>query len=176
MNPDELREHHRRRVKQYYYQTIHSLSQSREIVRQLTDQHRQLVEQLQASEHCDGNALRRYTEVTALGNQLRQEKRRFMELLEEHEKRQDRLMTLSREVNRNHVSVDTMQHNVLFLIDSAHVIADEPSQLSHPIDLVPPSHVDRLRTHHMRQVRRYPTLAGQRLVHFHEHQRARMER
>lgn len=107
MNQAELRERQRKRVKQRYYHTIHSLSHSRGIVQQLTDQHQLLIEQQQqtaVASPARDHALRRYTEATALADQLRQEKRRLVELIEEREKLQDRLMTLLDENKRDQVS------------------------------------------------------------------------
>lgn len=109
MDQEELRDRQRKRVKHRYYHAIHSLNRSRELVQQLTDQHHRLLLQQQhqttASEHSDGrqHALRKYTEATALAGQLRQEKQRLAELVDERARLQDRLTTLVDESKRDQV-------------------------------------------------------------------------
>lgn len=117
MDAEELRDRQRKRVKHRYYQTIHSLSHSRELVQQLTAQHlRLLKQQHEASTAASGSrqrALRQYTEVTMVADELRQEKLKLMELLEKRERLQDRLMTLLDESSGTRVSSSSAIHVLL---------------------------------------------------------------
>lgn len=110
MNPDELRDRHRKRVKQRYYQALHGLSQARELVRQLTDQHRRLLVQQETVEVPENSVtrtrqheMRRNMEMADLADALRRERQRLMELLGQREKLQDRVATLLDEMQRDQV-------------------------------------------------------------------------
>lgn len=105
MNQEERRDRQRKRVKRRYYRTIHSLSQSRELVEKLTEKHHHLIKQCELAASPEHDTLRRYTEALTTADQLRQEKQRLIEVIEDRQRIQDRVMTLMDESRREQVGV-----------------------------------------------------------------------
>lgn len=109
MDPEEVLERQRRRVKRRYYRTIDSISKARALVQSLTQQHQTLLAQHareQSGEESDPHqlALHKYAQASALTERLRSEKQQLTELLEQRERLQIRLTTLLGEC-REDVSV-----------------------------------------------------------------------
>lgn len=99
-------ERQRQRVQRRYYRTIDSINKARALVKSLTQQHQALLARhtqkrleeeeespLQESEPRE-HAVHKYIEASTLVDQLRSEKKRLTELLEQQEKLQIRLTML----------------------------------------------------------------------------------
>lgn len=91
------KERQRKRNNHRYYSTIVGLNDARALAQQLGKQHRDAVDRLfrlqTATLRTDRRALDEYVVASALVEQLREEKQRLMELMEEREKLQHQLTT-----------------------------------------------------------------------------------
>lgn len=144
MNQEELRERQRKRVKRRYYDTLHSLSHSRQLAQQLSDHHKLLLQQPTTAgnaDHSDARdqALQRYTDATALADRLRLEKQRLMELVKAREKLQDRLKTLLDENSRENVSPAPLLGDVFLLVAYCGDVGLRPRPTGKTALLSPPS-------------------------------------